>query len=134
MKVKQLNINLLLYLLLFNIIYLYLLYIQSHGIADYFGRLTEPVITYDLIRQQFGDEADAIIWEYLDRVFGANSDTEFKFKPHFNTEKNIAEYVRNKWYIKADTPAHVLKSLDTYLKKFWILTNSVCLYKCDMNK
>ncbi|KAK2957088.1 putative 4-alpha-glucanotransferase DPE2 [Blattamonas nauphoetae] len=100
------------------------------GLEDYFGRLTTPIITYDLVNREFGDKAMEVIQHFMQKA-PADFDGELLFRPEYQTETAIANEVKKMWGITPTSDSDTLKELDTYLKHFWILTNSVCLFKYD---
>eukprot|EP00708_Paratrimastix_pyriformis_P002029 GAFH01000767.1.p2 GENE.GAFH01000767.1~~GAFH01000767.1.p2 ORF type:complete len:983 (+),score=424.58 GAFH01000767.1:28-2976(+) len=105
-------------------------WLEAHGIVDRHGRLTAPYITRWLIETQFGEETDAIIAQFMERSRG---DGEFQFKAEFATEDKIAAFEEARLHITLDSTPAQLKEFDVRLKKFWVLTNSVCLYQDEHN-
>ncbi|KAH7832501.1 4-alpha-glucanotransferase [Monocercomonoides exilis] len=104
--------------------------LERRGLRNTFGRLTKPIITRELVYRQFGAEAEDIISTYLDPA-PQGSDSDFVFKPQFPNELAIHDYVSEKRGITNSSTSDELKELDAYMKKFYALTNSVCLYEFD---
>jgi 4-alpha-glucanotransferase len=103
--------------------------LNRRGLNNNFERLTKPVITRDLVFRLFGNEdGDRVISKFL-QPSAKGWDGEFDLKPQFNQECFIVEEIKREMGITDVSTSDELKALDVELKKYYGLTNSVCLYR-----
>ncbi|KAK2942576.1 putative 4-alpha-glucanotransferase DPE2 [Blattamonas nauphoetae] len=91
-------------------------------------RYTLPVISYEMLLDQFGIEEGRKVLGFFFQQAPHGWPGDICFRPEFATEEQIAQAVRKQRNVDDSSPPDVLRELDVYLKKFWVLTNSVCLY------
>jgi len=65
--------------------------IERWGIHFHYDRLTQPYIRYHLLVEQFGEETENVIQNYLDDL----GDQKYQLKEDFNTQQKINAYFLN---------------------------------------